>query len=306
MPLQAITTSTLETLNAGFSSQFNTTLADLANTVPIFWPDLAMEVPTNSLKQIFGYMKGLTGYREWIDDRVVKGLDATDYIIETKKFENTFGVKRDDILYDNLGIYNQTASWFGAKARTFRDELLFPLIKAGASTIGPDGQYFYDTDHPLTDNAGSPITASNYVSGAGPLWFITANPGGIKPFVITKAEELDFVPMIDPTNERVFFKDEYVWGSKGRFGTGFFLWQLIQAMTTPVDATNFNAAFAALATRLGDKGSKMPLTPTTAYFPLSMRGDAAQTLLVEKLASGASNFNFKVVDVKFVPYLDWA
>jgi hypothetical protein len=49
----------------------------------------------------------------------------------------------------------------------------------------------------------------------------------------------------------------------------------------------------------------MPLMPTDAYFPLSLRKDAATVLLVDKLASGASNFNFKVVDVHFVPWLDW-
>lgn len=304
--MRAITTSLLQTLSAGFSTMFNDALADAANGTPIFWQDLVQEVPSSSLKEVFGWMKGIPGYREWIDDRIVHQLDSADYTIESKKFELTLGVPADAIRFDTLGIYNQRAAWMGSKARTFRDELLWPMIKNGFTQFGPDGQYFYDTDHPLTDRTGAAITASNFLSGAGPAWFLVAKPNGIKPFILTKAKELDFVARQDPTDPRVFDKDEFVWGSSGRFGTGYFLWQLIQASTQALTGPNFDAAFAALATRLGDKGSKMPLTPAVAYFPYSMRSDVNATLMVERLASGASNPNFKIVDVKFVPYLDWA
>jgi phage major head subunit gpT-like protein len=249
---RAITTALLQTLSAGFQTNFNTAMADLANSVPIFWPELVTEIPSTALEDVFGYMKGIPGYREWIDDRYVHTLDAGDYTITSKKFELTMGVKRDDIVYDRLGIYNQTSTWYGGKARTFRDELLWPLIKAGATTIGPDGQYFYDSDHPLTDKLGNPITASNYTSGASPLWLLVAKPAGLKPFILTKQEELDFVPVFDPTNERVFMRDEFLWGSKGRFGTGCFLWQLIEARTDALTAPNFEDAFKNLSTRLGD------------------------------------------------------
>lgn len=304
--MRAITTTLLQTLSAGFSTKFNTAYADAANSVPIFWPELCEEVPSSSLKEIFGWMKGIPGYREWIDDRVVHMLEAADYTIESKKFELTLGVPADAIRFDTLGIYNQRATWMGSQARVFRDNLLWPVIKAGASSIGPDGQYFYDTDHPLTDKTGATITASNYTAGASPLWLLVAKPAGIKPFVLTKAMDLDFVARQDPTDPRVFDKDEFVWGSKGRFGTGYFLWQLVEASTAAFTAPNFEAAFKNLATRLGDKGSKMPLIPTDLYVPYSLRADVNATILVERLANGASNANFKIVNVHFVPYLDWA
>lgn len=300
-----VTPQMLQNLNVTFSTAFNDAYADLANQTPTWWQDLAEEIPSGTISEVFGWMKQIPGYREWIDDRVIHTLDSSGYRIDSKKFELTMGVKRDDIVYDRLGLYTKLASAYGAQAKQFRDTLIWPLIKAGASTVGPDGQYFYDVDHPLTDINGNAITASNYNAGAGPLWLVVAKPGGIKPFIITKQEELDFVPMVDPTDERVFMRDEFRWGSKGRFGAGYFLWQLVEANTIGVDAAGFNLAFKNLSTRLGDKGTKMPLVPTDAYFPLSLRGDAAQTLLVEKLANGASNFNFKVVNVHFVPWLDW-
>ena len=302
---KAITTATLQMMSAGYSTLFNDARADLANSVPVFWTELAEEIPSNSIEDVFGYMKGIPGYREWIDDRIIHRMEAGDYRIKSRKFELTMGVKRDDILYDNLGVYNKTAKYYGGQARVFRDELLFPLVKNGNSLIGPDGQYFYDTDHPLTDKTGATITASNWTSGAGPLWFMVAKPYGMKPFIITKQEELDFVPMFDPANERVFMRDEFLFGSKGRFGTGFFLWQLIEASKGAVSAANINAMFKALATRLGDKGAKMPMIPTDAYFPLSLRGDANENLLADRLANGATNTNFKIVNVHFVPWLDW-
>jgi phage major head subunit gpT-like protein len=304
--LVPITTARLQNLSAGYQTLFNDAVADLLNTVPIFWPDLALEIPSSALVDVFGYLKNLPGYREWIDDRQVFTPEAGDYQIVSKKFELTLGIPRDAIAYDRLGLYNNLAKAIGGSARTFRDELLFPLVKGGNSMVGPDGQYFYDTDHPLTDKSGNPTTASNYQSGAGPLWFVVAKPYGMKPFIITKQEELDLVTLFDPTNERVFYRDEFVWGSKGRFGAGFFLWQLIQASNAALTDVNFNAAFTALATRLGDRGKKMPMIPTDAYFPYSMRADANQQLLAERLANGASNTNFKVVNVHYVPYLDWA
>jgi phage major head subunit gpT-like protein len=300
-----ITPQVLQNLNVTFSTKFNDAYSDLANQTPIWWDQLAEEVPSGTITEVFGWMKQIPGYRKWVDDRVIHTLDSAGYSITSDKFELTMGVKRDDIIYDRLGIYTKLAAAYGAQARQFRDTLLWPLIKGGNTAVGPDGQYFYDVDHPLTDINGNPTTATNYTTGGGALWFLVAKPGGIKPFIITKQEDLDFVPMTDMTDERVFSRDEFRWGSKGRFGAGYFLWQLIEASTAAVNATNFNQMFTNLSTRLGDKGTKMPLMPTDAYFPLSLRGDAATTLLVDKLANGASNFNFKVVDVHFVPWLDW-
>lgn len=303
---QTITPALLQNLNVTFSSAFNDAYSDLANQTPTYWQDLAEEVPSGTITEVFGWMKQIPGYREWIDDRVIHTLDSSGYSITSKKFELTMGVKRDDIVYDKLGLYTKLATAFGAQAKQFRDTLLWPIIKAANSTVGPDGQYFFDTDHPLSDINGNPTTASNWNGGGGALWFMTARPAGIKPFIITKQEELDFVPMVDPMDERVFTRDEYRWGSKGRFGAGYFIWQLIQASTVAPDQAGINAAFAALATRLGDKGTKMPLVPADAYFPYSLRGTAAESLLVERLADGSSNYNFKVVNVHFVPWLDWA
>jgi phage major head subunit gpT-like protein len=299
-----ITPALLQNLNVTYHGLWNDTYSDLLNSVPIFWQDLAEEIPSDTIEDVFGWMKGISGYRQWIGDREIEGLDASSYTIVSKKYEKTLGIPRDNIKYDKLGLYAPMFKAFGGAARTFRDELLWPLIASGASNVGPDGQYFYDTDHPLTDSKGQTVTYSNYITGAGPLWLLVARPYGIKPFILTKQEELDFVPLVDPTAPNVFIKDEYLWGSKGRFGTGYFLWQLVQAMTTAVAEPYFSQAFTALATRMGDKGRLMPMIPAVAYFPYSMRADVNQTLLAEKLANGASNTNFKVVDIQFVPYLD--
>lgn len=304
MPQVAITPQVLRNLNVNYSTMWNDAYADLQNSVPTFYQDLVMEIPSSSITDVFGWMKGIPGYREWVGDRQVETLDAGAYQITSKKYEKTLGINRDDIQYDKLGIYGPMFKAFGGAARTFRDELLWPLICSGATSIGPDGQYFYDVDHPLTDRNGNIQTYSNYISGANPLWFLVAQPYGLKPFILTKQEELDFVPMVDPDAPNVFFKDQYLWGSKGRMGVGYFMWQFIQAMTVDVAEPYFSQAFTALATRMGDKGRMMPLIPAVAYFPYSMRSSVNQALLAERLASGASNTNYKVVDVKFVPYLD--
>ena len=44
--------------------------------------------------------------REWIGDREIQNLSASDYTIKNKDYELTVGVDRNDIEDDTLGIYN--------------------------------------------------------------------------------------------------------------------------------------------------------------------------------------------------------
>jgi len=93
--------------------------------------------------------------REWIGDKVVKVLEAFKYTIVNRSFEATVAVKRDDIEDDNLGIYGPQAQQAGWSAKQLPDELVFELINGGFKNDCYDGQYFFDTDHPVGDTSVS-------------------------------------------------------------------------------------------------------------------------------------------------------
>ena len=48
-----------------------------------------------------------------------------------------------------------TAAELGDRAATHYDVLLAALLKAGTTTLGFDGQNFFDTDHPIDAIAGT-------------------------------------------------------------------------------------------------------------------------------------------------------
>ena len=58
----------------------------------------------------------------------------------------------------------------GRASQVFPDELVFGLLKTGGSTLCYDGQFFFDTDHPVfpnVDGTGTAVLVSNVAAGAG-------------------------------------------------------------------------------------------------------------------------------------------
>ncbi len=62
-------------------------------------------------------------------------------------------MQRDDVEDDKLGLYSARFEMLGQAAGSHPDEVLFELINAAFSTDCYDGQYFFDTDHPV----GNPL-----------------------------------------------------------------------------------------------------------------------------------------------------
>jgi phage major head subunit gpT-like protein len=58
-------------------------------------------------------------------------------------------VERNDIEDDNLGIYGPQAQEAGYSARQLPDEIDADLKNNAFANLCYDGQYFYDTDHPV-------------------------------------------------------------------------------------------------------------------------------------------------------------
>jgi phage major head subunit gpT-like protein len=142
-----LTPEALRVLRTTFVKQFQ----DAYTETPIFWDKLATLVPSSSAQNDYGWMAALPSMREWIGPRQIDNLRAHHYAILNRLFEMTFGIKRDDMEDDNLGVYSMKAQMQGEAAAKHPDELIVELMQNGdsASVLAFDGQFFFDNDHPI-------------------------------------------------------------------------------------------------------------------------------------------------------------
>lgn len=141
---------------------FNARLFKALKETPSFKDKLATIVPSNTETEDYGWLQQLPSVNEWIGDKAIKALAANTYSIKNKEWEDTIEVKRTDLQDDRFGIYTPMIDMLGQAAKTHPDYLLAILISAGFATLCYDGQFMFDTDHPLADGT----TQSNKVTTA--------------------------------------------------------------------------------------------------------------------------------------------
>ncbi len=103
--------------------------------------------------------------RKWIGERVAQNINAQDIKLAVEDYEATVEVDRNDILDDQLGIYTDMIQDLGKQAAFLQDDLVTDALLQGETNLAYDGQYFFDTDHPLDmANAASATQANLFTS----------------------------------------------------------------------------------------------------------------------------------------------
>ncbi|MEO1766786.1 Mu-like prophage major head subunit gpT family protein [Thiobacter aerophilum] len=297
-----ITPALIASLRTGFSKAFQ----DSLTATPTDWAKVATKVPSSSASNTYGWLGQWPGFREWVGDRVVKDMAAQAYQIQNKLFESTVAVKRTDIEDDNVGIYTPMFSEQGRAAAAFPDQLVFQLLAAGETTLCYDGQNFFDTDHPVypnVDGTGTATLVSNLQAGTGTPWYLLDTSRALKPLIFQERTTPELEAMTATNDEGVFMRDEYRYGIRYRCNAGFGFWQMAYKSKAALDATNFNAALAAMQSLKADGGRPLGITPTVLVVPPTLRAAAIELVKNERLANGASNPNFGVVDLIVSPWL---
>lgn len=283
----------------GFSSAFQ---GGFAGVQPQ-WRRVAMLAPSSTRMTQYGWLGQLPRIREWLGDRVIQNLDTHAYTIVNKPWELTIGVDRDDFEDDNLGIYTPLFGEMGRATAVFPDELVYALLKAGFTTLCYDGQYFFDTDHPVLDENGVQQSVSNSGGGAGAGWYLLDVSRPIMPLIFQQRRAFDFVRMDAPTDEVVFTQKKLRYGVDGRSNVGFGLWQLAYGSKQTLDAAAYAAARAAMLGRKGDYGRPLGVMPNLLVVPPSLEGAAREILMNERDASGATNEWRNTAELLVVPWL---
>lgn len=289
----------LSLLHTGFKAAFQNAFQG----APIDYNQLVLEVTSTTAIEQYGWLGATTRFREWIGDRVIQNLGLHDYAIKNRTFENTVGVPREAIEDDQYGTYTPLMAQLGQDAAEHPSELVYGLLKAGFSTSCYDGQYFFDTDHPVLGANGQEVSVSNSQGGAGTPWFLLDTTRVMRPLILQKRKPYNFVSMDQEKDENVFNRKEYVYGVDARLNVGFGLWQLAYASQQTLDATNFGAAYAAMQGLKGDNGRPLGIRPKLLVVPPSLREAALSVVKAERNANGATNINRDVVDVLVTPWL---
>jgi len=145
----------------GVFLNLKTTFNKAFEAAPSQWSQTAMLVPSGSSQNNYDWLDRFPKMRKWIGEKAVKALKANTYAVVNDDFEATVSVRRNDIEDDNLGIYAPMAQDAGYSAKTLPDEIVADLKNNAFVNKCYDGQYFYDTDHPVEDGQGNVSSVSN-------------------------------------------------------------------------------------------------------------------------------------------------
>lgn len=267
---------------------FKATYTDAYMIAPSHAQDVAMTVPSVGRDETYSWIGNMPSMREWVGPRQVQNLKTYSFNIANRSFEATVEVKRTDIADDRLGVFKPFFAEMGQNAKRHPDELLFSLLKNGFSTLCYDGQFFFDTDHPVEIDQQS-TTVANTDGGSGTPWFLLDTSRAIRPLIWQEREPYEFQQLVDSDNEYVFRNDQYLYGLRARVNAGFGLWQLAWGSKQTLNAANYAAARAAMMSFKADGGRILGVNPTTLVVPPALEAAALALLNSELQGGGDSN-----------------
>lgn len=294
-----INSSNLRMLTTGYKANFLAGLAAVAS----MWGRFATEVPSTTSEELYPFLNQIPGMRKWIGERQLKNVTTADYRLINEDWEDTVKVTRNAIQDDRYGIFSPLMSMLGDAAARQPDELIFGTIGKGFTTNCFDGQFFFDTDHPVLDADGSMISVSNMQAGGGAPWYLLDLTKAVKPLIFQNRQKPVFAAMDNPDDESVFMRKEFVYGADSRNTAGFGFWQTAFGSKATLDAANFKAAFDAMSLFKKDFGAPLAITPNVLLVGPTNR--AAGEAIVKKmnLAGGESNLDYGRVELIVAPWL---
>lgn len=296
-----INAGNLTALFVAFKAAFNGGLGQAVTHYGL----ISTTVPSTTGSEEYGWLGAFPSMREWLGDRVIHGAKAHGYSIRNRPFELSVAVPRPAIEDDQYGVYTPMMTEMGRASAAHPDQLVFGLLKAGASTPCYDGQYFFDTDHPVLKDDGTTESQSNWDnnSGSGTAWYLLDCSRALKPIIYQERKKPSFVAKTSETDDNVFHRNEYVYGTDSRCNVGFGFWQLAYGSRKALDEANLIAAFTAMTERKGDHGRALGIRPTHLIVPPALEFAARKLVNATTLANGADNVLKGLVEVVSVPWL---
>lgn len=119
------------------------------------WQATAMEVQSDAAGEDYAWLSRFPKMKKWLGSKSVKNIAAKKYYVANEDWEATIAVKRNDIEDDRLGLYRTQAMQAGETAAELHDVIIDGLKNGAFTQLCYDGQYYYDTDHPVGETSVS-------------------------------------------------------------------------------------------------------------------------------------------------------
>lgn len=286
----------LSNLTLGYKATFNGAFRRAEGMM--HWQQLATVVNSTTATETYSFLGQFPRMRELLGERVVKNLQQYNYTISNKTWESTVAIPRTAVEDDQYSVYGALFEELGFAAAEHPERLVFEKLLAGFSETGYDGQFFFDTDHPVGNG-----TVSNSGGGTNAEWFLMDTRRALRPLIYQMRAPVELVAKVNPNDDNVLFKEEYIYAARGRMNVGFGLWQYAYGSKQALSSTTFDAAMAAMMSVKTDEGRPLGVMPNLLIVGPSNRAAALGVLEAERLANGASNTNFRATDLIVTPYL---
>lgn len=271
--------------------------------------EVATLVPSTSKSNTYGWLGKVPSLREWIGERVINSIKAFGYTITNKDWESTVSVDRNDIEDDEVGVYSPLFQEMGRAAAIHPDEIVFPLLRQGFTSLCFDGQNFFDGEHPVMENAdgtGQNTPTSNMKVDAGYTgepWYLLDTTRAIKPLIFQQRKKPVFTNMTKMDDESVFMSKEFRFGVDCRDEVGFSFWQMAYGIKADLSYDNLWEVYSAMRAFTADGGRKLGMRPKTLVVPTSLEKQAKRIVNRERLDNGESNELYQMFKIITPDYL---
>lgn len=263
---------------------------------------IATVIPSSGASNTYGWVEDFPTIKEWIGARQLKELAQAGYVITNKTWENSVKVKREKIEDDQIGQYSVIAEQLGRDTTIFPDKLSFELLCKGFDTLCWDGQYFFDTDHPVGASTKSNVVGDP-ATDTGEPWFLIDATHALLPIIYQERRPFNFIALDDLTSERVFLQNEFAYGTDGRSNVGFGFWQTCVGSKAALNKANYEAAVSAMMGITDSNGEPLGMNPTLLVVGKNNRGAAKALIEAVTADGGGSNIYYKDVDLLVSPYV---
>lgn len=285
-----VTAALVQSLFTGFKANFEAGKSE----APSQYTKIATVIQSTTKSNTYGWLGKFPALKKWVGDRVIESMKAHGYTIVNEDYESTVGVDRNDIEDDELGIYKPIFVEMGRSAAIHPDESVFALLPAGFTTPCYDGQYFFDTDHPVypkADGTGVAVPTANVVideAYAGEPWYVLDTKKALKPFIFQERKKPELVSMTKTDDEAVFTSKQFRYGVDCRDAAGYGFWQMAFANKRALNADNLWDCIQKIRQFEADGGRKLGIAPTMLVVPPSLE-KLATRLLERELDANSSN-----------------
>lgn len=166
----------------GIYTGFKTIFAKAFDETKPLYDRVATVVPSVTGEESYKWLGTIPMMREWIGDRQIQSLTASDYTIKNKDFEVTVGVPRNDIEDDRIGLYTPAIQSLGQSAALHPDELVFVLLPGGFANKCYDGQAFFSDAHKVgkktfSNKGTAKLSPESYAAARAAMMSITDEHG---------------------------------------------------------------------------------------------------------------------------------